>query len=817
MVLGSKLKAMRVFICIWLLALAACGDPGPVTSAPPGAGSASGTTPPAAGLLAVQQGHCAACHSLGEAMDRELAALPAQPLVALASRVDLTASVPALVDHFCAGNVDDVRAWLCSLAPAQAPLKSQEVAGGSIERGEQLMRELACFACHAPADLDLAATTDHAHLAGFLREPQKRFPGLAHVPLAGGEADAIAAYLLRMQKQEGARSQGFAYECYERNIPNGDWPDVSGLEPSARGVVATMSIAVATRKSQYALQFNATLEVPADGEWQFATRSDDGSWLWIDDVLVVDNAGMKPSTRKNGRRRLSKGPHQLRVAYTQGSGGQELKVFWSGPGVDEQEIPGTSAHSSVMRLVPPKRVETPPPSDAVARGREAARAARCDACHRVEDPEFAKLPAPSRAKPWADLGAGECAVAAGPDLRKEVGALPSHITTATRLYLGMANDGCLACHVRDGQGGLPTDVQKALREIEDIGEEGIVPPDLTAVGRRLRPEWLHRVVAEGHKSREYVAMRMPAYGEDKARQYASWFADLDAKGIVDDEPEFSADAVELGRALAGTGGRNCISCHPMSGHDSLGPQGMDLAVQHQRLRPGWFRDWLLQPTVLRKNTRMPSLWLSGTEQDRVDADAIRTWLSLGKAAPLPKGIVVDAKSLQLVPIERPILHGAFLKGVSARCIAVGTPARTHFAYDLVEPRLAWIWRGAFLDSRGTWHGRAGKLVTPLGEDWQVVADFAIEGEPKRRLLGQRRTDDGYPVLRVACGEARYQDLTVPRLVATGSELVRTIRCDIGSLVINFPSTDAYKATIDGKPAGQHTLTAGQTLEIVYQW
>ena len=750
-------------------------------------------------------------------MDRELAALPARPLAALASRVDLMASVPALADHFCAGDEDDVRAWLRSLAPAQTPWMSKEVAGGSIERGEQLVRELACAACHAPADLDLAATTDHAHLVDFLREPQKRFVGLAHVPLAGGEADAIAAYLLRAQKQEGARSQGFGYECFERNIPNGDWPDVSGLEPSARGVVATMNTEVATRKAQYAIQFVATLDVPADGEWQFATRSDDGSWLWMDDVLVVDNAGMKPATRKNGQLRLTKGPHQLRVAYTQGGGGAELKVLWSGPGVDEQEIPGTSAHSSVLRLVPPKRVDTTPPGDAVARGREVARAARCDACHEVADPGFAKLPAPSPAKAWADLGVGECAVATAPELHKQVGELAGDISTATQLHISMANDGCLACHVRDGQGGLQTIVRRQLREIEDIGEEGMVPPDLSAVGRRLRPEWLHRVVAEGHKSRDYVAMRMPAYGESKARQYAAWFAELDAKDIVDDEPEFSADAVELGRALAGTGGRNCISCHTMSGRDSLGPQGMDLALQHQRLRPDWFRDWLLKPTELRKNTRMPSLWLRGIEQDRVEVDAIRTWMSLGEGAPLPKGIVVDAESLVLEPIERPILHGAFLKGVSARCIAVGTPARTHYAYDLVKPRLAWIWRGAFLDARGTWHGRAGKLVTPLGKDWKVIEDFAIDGEAERQLLGQRRTKGGYPVLRVACGDASYQDQTAPRLAAGGSELVRTIRCDAGTLAITFPSTDAYRASVAGKPAGQHTLAAGQTLEIVYQW
>ena len=811
---------MRVSIGLWLLLLAACGDSSSiVSSGPPGRapGDDAENKRLASNLVSVQQGQCAACHSLGEAMDRELAASPAQPLAMLAGRFDLASDKPTLADHFCAGNEGDVRAWLHMLGGQQVALESRDVAGGAIERGHQLMRELACAACHVPADWDLADATDHAQLSAFLREPRQRAPDLAHVPLSGGEADAIAAYLLRDQKRDGARSAGFGYEYYELKIPSGDWPDLAGIEPSGRGVVETMSTAVAARKAQYAIEFTATLEIPADGDWKFATRSDDGSWLWIDDVLVVNNAGMKPPTRKNGSQRLSKGPHQLRVAYTQGGGGAELKVFWSGPGVAEQEIPGASAQTFVSRLVPPEREEALAAADAVARGRLAARAARCDACHQVDDPEYEALPAPLPPPAWSALGEGQCAVSTGPQVRKEVGALPQEVSTAAQLHLAMTRDGCLSCHVRAGEGGLGKGVRNQLREVEDIGEEGMVPPDLTSVGRRLRPEWLTRVIAEGHKSRDYVVMRMPAYGEEKAAQYAAWFAEVDAKGVVDTEPEFSEEAVELGRSLAGTGGRNCISCHRMFGHESLGPQGMDLSLQHERLRPGWFRDWLLKPTSLRKNTRMPSLWLSGTEQDRVEVDAIRTWLSLGNNAPLPKGIVVDANSLVLEPIERPILHGAFLKDVSARCLAVGSPNRTHFAYDLVEPRLAWIWRGAFLDARGTWHGRAGQLVTPRGEDWEVVEDFAIEGGPKRRLLGQRRTRDGYPVLRVAAADVVYEDSSLPRLTAAGSEVVRTIRCDAGTLVLNFPSTDAYKAVVAGKPAEQHTLTDGQSLEVIYQW
>lgn len=821
---------MRVSLLLVLTALAACGGGKPVVTAP--------HVSPEVGLAAVHQARCAACHALGSDassgdLDEQLSAGPAKPLALLASSVDLERQLPDLTSHFGGQHAADLRQWLGSLAGAREPRLAAEIPGGAIARGEQLARELACGACHNPAELNLATKSDHVQLAAFLSSSGERASGPAHVTLTANEASAVAAWLLRDQRQEGAVGEGFGYQYFEMEIPNGDWPDVSGRTPSDRGVVQVMNTAIAARKTQYAIQFDASLDVPAAGSWQFATASDDGSWLWIDGQLVVNNPGMKPTTRKDGRINLSKGAHQLRVAYTQGGGGAALKVFWAGPGVAEQEVPGASARSSVLRLVPPAVVATALDEEAVVRGRAAARAARCDACHEVADPEFAKLPPPPAAKSWAALAshvkagtgadasskapATSCAMPAGSAVYGEVGAMPAKLTAATRLRIALQADGCLSCHVRNGEGGLPAAVKKQLREIEDIGEEGMVPPDLSQVGRRLRSDWLQRVVRDGHKVRDYVAMRMPAYGEQKAQQYAEWFAAVDAAGVVDQEPEFRAEAAEHGRTLAGTGGRNCISCHTFAGREALGPQGMDLALQYQRLRPGWFRDWLLKPTELRPNTRMPTLWFSGTDQDQQDVDAIRTWLSLGEAAPLPSGLMVDKDSLVLEPVDRPVLHGAFLKDVSARCLAVGTPMRTHFAFDLVKPRLAWIWRGAFLDARGTWHGRAGQLLEPLGTSWQVVQDFEIEGESDRRLLGQRRTEDGYPVLRVACGSARYQDQLRPRLAAGGSELERTIRCEEGTLVLKFPATDSYRATVAGQPAGEHTLTAGQSLKVLYQW
>jgi hypothetical protein len=309
---------------------------------------------------------------------------------------------------------------------------------------------------------------------------------------------------------------------------------------------------------------------------------------------------------------------------------------------------------------------------------------------------------------------------------------------------------------------------------------------------------------------------MPALGEPRAREYAEMFTAVDGGGDAA-EPTFSVEQAQRGRELAGLGGRNCVTCHTFQGLRSAGIQGMDLAVQHERLQPGWFRDWLLHPTTLRQGTRMPTLWLVDDAAARAEIDAIRCWLSLGAAAPLPAGVRGKDDSLELVASDRPKLHGAFLDGVSARCLLVGTPERTHFAFDLQEPRLVWIWRGAFVDATGTWVGRAGKLVRPLGSDWKVLADVGLDGGARRELRGQRRTADGYPVLQVRAGDVDYDDEVRARLAASGSELVRTLRVQRGVATFVFGSAEGVTVTVAGAVAARHRVAAGESLEVVYRW
>ena len=71
------------------------------------------------------------------------------------------------------------------------------------------------------------------------------------------------------------------------------------------------------------------LSVQDASTYQFATSSDDGSWVYIDDRLVVDNADRHPMQERRGQIALAAGLHAIRVDYFQADGQARLFVRWA--------------------------------------------------------------------------------------------------------------------------------------------------------------------------------------------------------------------------------------------------------------------------------------------------------------------------------------------------------------------------------------------------------------------------------------------------------------------------------------------------------
>lgn len=81
--------------------------------------------------------------------------------------------------------------------------------------------------------------------------------------------------------------------------------------------------------NQFSVAWKGYILIPATGEYTFSTNSDDGSWVFIDDTLVVDNGGPHGLQEVQGTTYLEKGLHKIQIKYFQIGGASRLEVFWA--------------------------------------------------------------------------------------------------------------------------------------------------------------------------------------------------------------------------------------------------------------------------------------------------------------------------------------------------------------------------------------------------------------------------------------------------------------------------------------------------------
>jgi mono/diheme cytochrome c family protein len=282
---------------------------------------------------------------------------------------------------------------------------------------------------------------------------------------------------------------------------------------------------------------------------------------------------------------------------------------------------------------------------------------------------------------------------------------------------------CFACHTREGKGG-PTEGRLAYYKVigeADLGDEGRIPPHLTKVGAKLKPEWVHMVLAGKGSVRPYMATRMPAFDPAQVQTLPAIFEKADSTQPDQAENANTERDAKFGRRLVGTGGLSCISCHTFAGHKSLGIPAIDLTRMSERLKPDWFERYLIDPPSLRPGTRMPAFWpegkavnkdiLEGNTQNQIHA--IWAYLAKGTNADLPPGLVQG--KMELIADKEPVIYRNFIQGAGSRAIGVGYPEHVNLAFDANEVRLAMIWQGAFIDAARHRTGRGEGYEPPLGD------------------------------------------------------------------------------------------------------
>lgn len=86
-------------------------------------------------------------------------------------------------------------------------------------------------------------------------------------------------------------------------------------------------------------RWNGVLRVPRDGSYSLWTSSDDGSRVFLDGKIVVDNGSVHGPTEKSGTVELKAGDHDLKVEFFENDAGASCHFGWQGPQIDRQIVP----------------------------------------------------------------------------------------------------------------------------------------------------------------------------------------------------------------------------------------------------------------------------------------------------------------------------------------------------------------------------------------------------------------------------------------------------------------------------------------------
>ncbi|HWC87997.1 MAG TPA: c-type cytochrome, partial [Pirellulales bacterium] len=392
------------------------------------------------GLLLLGELNCTSCHAADKKASAAIERKQAPVLNDVGARVRLNwlrkflddpqhtkpgTTMPSILAGMPAGErkktIEELAHFLASTGSVldRAPDRKQA------HEGQKLFHQVGCVACHGARDGKTPALPDSVPLGDlvakytvpglitFLADPLKSRPAgrMPSLNLNQDELRLLAGYLMQDAVVLAADTT-LKYEYYA-----GDWqklPDFSQLKPAAQGKASGFDCTVAPQPNSMALRFTGFLRINAPGDYVFSTFSDDGSKLWIDGKLAVDNDGVHAPREMSGEPiHLERGIHGLVAGVFNAGGGVELDVEIAGGGADRQSV------LPLLTLTPEK---PPQPgvgedsafafdNDLAAKGRDAFVRVGCASCHEMtrakrQDDELLAPP------PLAKLRAGRGCLAA---------------------------------------------------------------------------------------------------------------------------------------------------------------------------------------------------------------------------------------------------------------------------------------------------------------------------------------------------------------------------------------------------------------------
>ncbi|MFY0685559.1 MAG: DUF1080 domain-containing protein [Cyclobacteriaceae bacterium] len=180
-------------------------------------------------------------------------------------------------------------------------------------------------------------------------------PMTPHPDLAEADAQTIAAYILSLDDGETNMFDKFALgiksvpldlsDQYDGGSGNGFMahlylnPDeldplelVKVVQPIRQGPVDRIhTLQDGDFKGvdeRFVVKYDGLLKIEQDGSYDFRLISDDGSYLFIDDKMIIDNGGKHGPTIIDGEMYLTAGDHPITVIFEEYTGGALISAQW---------------------------------------------------------------------------------------------------------------------------------------------------------------------------------------------------------------------------------------------------------------------------------------------------------------------------------------------------------------------------------------------------------------------------------------------------------------------------------------------------------
>ncbi len=158
----------------------------------------------------------------------------------------------------------------------------------------------------------------------------------------GYETQTLVGQFMNQKPFKGARidapKKGLKYDYYEMDYVLQFTDELNDLEIKSSGTMESIKFPYGELPLQFGLIYTGYVKVKRSGVYTFYTLTNDGSKMYVNDELVVDNDGHHGARERQGQIAMAPGYHQIKLEYSQIGGGKHLEVFMEGPGLPKHEL-----------------------------------------------------------------------------------------------------------------------------------------------------------------------------------------------------------------------------------------------------------------------------------------------------------------------------------------------------------------------------------------------------------------------------------------------------------------------------------------------